>query len=44
VDNLVVLSNIAGEIQVSPKIVKTWLEVLERMCRGKDKNAHGLAE
>jgi len=31
VGNLVVMSNIAGEIQVSPKTVKKWLDVLERM-------------
>ena len=31
VGNLVVLSNIAGEIQASPKTVKNWLEVLERL-------------
>ncbi len=27
----VVMSNLAGDIQVSPKTVKSWLEVLERM-------------
>ncbi len=31
VGNLVVMSNIAGEIQVSPKTVINWLDVLERM-------------
>ncbi len=31
VGGLVVMSNIAGEIQVSPKTVKKWLDVLERM-------------
>ena len=31
VGSLVVMSNIAGEIQVSPKTVKKWLDVLERM-------------
>jgi predicted AAA+ superfamily ATPase len=31
VGSLIVMSNIAGEIQVSPKTVKKWLDVLERM-------------
>lgn len=31
VGGVVTLSNIAGEIQVSPKTVKQWLEILERM-------------
>ena len=31
VGGMVILSNLAGDIQISPKTVKTWLEVLERM-------------
>jgi len=31
VGSLIVMSNIAGEIQVSPKTVKKWLDVLEKM-------------
>ena len=31
VGGLVTLSNLAGEIQVSPKTAKAWLELLERM-------------
>ena len=31
VGSLIVMSNIAGEIQVSPKTIKNWLDVLERM-------------
>ena len=31
VGSLINMSNIAGEIQVSPKTIKNWLEVLERM-------------
>ena len=31
VGSLIVMSNIAGEIQISPKTVKKWLDVLERM-------------
>lgn len=31
VGSMVVLSNLAGDLQVSPKTVKAWLEVLERM-------------
>ncbi|MCD4674999.1 MAG: ATP-binding protein [Desulfobacula sp.] len=31
VGSLIVMSNIAGEIQVSPKTVNKWLSVLERM-------------
>ena len=31
VGGLVVLSNIAGELQISPKTAKRWLETLERM-------------
>lgn len=31
VGGLVTLSNIAGEIQISPKTAKAWLELLERM-------------
>ncbi len=31
VGNPIVMSNIANEIQVSPKTVKAWLEILERM-------------
>ena len=31
VGSLIVMSNIAGEIQVSPKTVNKWLDVLERM-------------
>ena len=31
VGGLVVLSNLAGEIEVSPKTAKAWLELLERM-------------
>ncbi len=31
VGSLVVISNLAGEIQVSPKTVSSWLDVLERM-------------
>jgi uncharacterized protein len=31
VGGIVTLSNIAGEIQVSPKTAKHWLEILERM-------------
>lgn len=29
--NLIILSNIASDLQVSPKTVKSWLEILERM-------------
>jgi len=31
VGGLVTLSNLAGDLQISPKTAKTWLEVLERM-------------
>lgn len=31
VGGMVILSNLAGDIQISPKTVKAWLEVLERM-------------
>ena len=31
VGSLVVMANIAGEIQVSPKTVNNWLDILERM-------------
>ena len=31
VGSLIVMSNIAGEIQVSPKTIKNWLDILERM-------------
>ncbi|NOX32158.1 MAG: ATP-binding protein [Deltaproteobacteria bacterium] len=31
VGSLIVMSNIAGEIQVSPKTAKNWLDLLERM-------------
>ncbi|MCP3873327.1 MAG: ATP-binding protein [Desulfobacteraceae bacterium] len=31
VGNLIVMSNLAGEIQVSPKTIANWLDVLERM-------------
>jgi uncharacterized protein len=31
VGGIVVLSNLAGDVQISPKTAKTWLEVLERM-------------
>jgi len=31
VGGLVVLSNLAAEIEISPKTAKTWLEILERM-------------
>jgi len=31
VGGMVILSNLAGDIQISPKTVKNWLEILERM-------------
>jgi hypothetical protein len=31
VGNLIILSNLAVDLQVSPKTVKSWLEILERM-------------
>jgi predicted AAA+ superfamily ATPase len=31
VGGLVTLSNLAGDLQISPKTAKTWLEILERM-------------
>jgi predicted AAA+ superfamily ATPase len=31
VGGMVILSNLAGDIQISPKTVKKWLEILERM-------------
>ena len=31
VGGLIVLSNLAAEIEISPKTAKTWLEILERM-------------
>lgn len=29
--SLIILSNIAGDLQISPKTAKSWLEILERM-------------
>ena len=31
VGGLITLSNLAGDIQISPKTAKSWLEVLEKM-------------